>query len=272
LLASTLIWLLLECSDAVLLGYFHGSEEVAAFRAVLVVALLNQGVTFTFALLYTPTLAGLYAAGEADKISRLYWQATLWVTVLSFPVFLLTFSFAEPTTVGLLGAGYADSASIMAILALGYFLHLSLGFNGLTLRVHGRIRYSVSVDVAAAVLNVVVNLALIPRWGALGAAAGTTGTLVVHNLLKQAGLRRCSRIPTLPLGYVFAWLTLAGAAAALFLLSAAVTIPFWLALVVSAAAGVGALRAFSRSLDLETTFPQVARVPLMRILAPGGSS
>ena len=39
------------------------------------------------------------------------------------------------------------------------------------------------------VINVVLNLILIPAYGALGAAIGTTVTLIAYNVLKQVGLR-----------------------------------------------------------------------------------
>src|SRR5690606_27485633 len=66
----------------------------------------------------------------------------------------------------------------------------ALGFNGLTLRVYGLVKMVVGLSLAAAVLNVLVNLALIPAYGAVGAAIGTCVTLIGHNVLKQWALRR----------------------------------------------------------------------------------
>ena len=54
----------------------------------------------------------------------------------------------------------------------------------------GRIRHIVGINVAAAVGNVAVNLVLIPRFGPLGAAIGTTSTLLAFNALKHLGLGR----------------------------------------------------------------------------------
>ena len=76
------------------------------------------------------------------------------------------------------------------MLAVGYYFNAALGFNGLTLRVYGLVRYVVVISVAAALANVAINLVLIPPYGAVGAAVGTCATLVVHNILKQAGLRK----------------------------------------------------------------------------------
>lgn len=266
LLTGTLVWVLMETSDAILLGYFHSTQEVAAFRAVLVVALLNQGVTFTFALLYTPILARLYARGDHAGLKAFYWRSTLWVQVLSFPVFVLTFSFASATTVGVVGDRYADSAAIMALLALGFFFHSSLGFNGLTLRVFGKLRYSVSIDIVAAAVNVLVNLLLIPRWGAVGAAVGTAGTMVLHNALKQYGLWRYTGINLFERSYLPVFLGLFGVAAGLLALQAVISADLVVAIAVTLVVALALLWITRRSLEIEKMFPEIARWPVMRAL------
>jgi O-antigen/teichoic acid export membrane protein len=266
LLASTLVWILMESSDAILLGYFHSTDEVAAFRAVLLVAALNQGVTFTFALLYTPMLARLYAREAWGEMRDFYWRATLWVTVLSFPVFLLTFSFASATTSGVVGERYADSAPIMAILALGYFFHCSLGFNGLTLRVFGKLRYTVAVDVAAAVANVLVNLLLIPRWGAVGAAVGTSCTMVLHNVAKQYGLWRYTGVGLFPRAYLQTYLALFGIAGVLLALEAIMSPSLGPALAATLVTALAVAWANRGALEVDSMFPELRRWPLMRAL------
>jgi O-antigen/teichoic acid export membrane protein len=266
LLASTLVWILMETCDAILLGYFHSTDEVAAFRAVLLVAALNQGVTFTFALLYTPMLARLYARGAHSEMRDFYWRSTLWVAVLSFPVFLLTFSFASATTSGIVGKTYAGSAAIMAVLAFGYFFHSSLGFNGLTLRVFGRLRYTVGVDVAAAVTNVLVNLLLIPRWGAAGAAVGTSGTMVLHNILKQYGLWRYTEIGLFSRSYLPTYIALFGVAGALLLAQTVLPPSLSLATGLTLVAALAVVWACRRALEVDAMFPELARWPLTRAL------
>jgi O-antigen/teichoic acid export membrane protein len=266
LLASTLVWILMESSDAILLGYFHSTDAVAAFRAVLLVAALNQGVTFTFALLYTPMLARLYAREAWGEMRDFYWRATLWVTVLSFAVFLLTFSFASATTSGVVGERYADSAPIMAVLALGYFFHCSLGFNGLTLRVFGKLRYTVSVDVAAAVANVLINLLLIPRWGAVGAAVGTSSTMVLHNVAKQYGLWRYTGVGLFPRAYLQSYVVLFGIAGTLLALEGLTSPSLGPALAATVVAALGVVWANRGALEVESMFPELTRWPLMRAL------
>ncbi|MHB9093008.1 MAG: oligosaccharide flippase family protein, partial [Chloroflexota bacterium] len=120
LLASTVVWALMESSDAVLLGLFQNTEAVANFQAVLPLPRVLATLTLTFGVLYTPLAAQLYARGKHAQVADLYRRVALWMTVLTFPIFTLAFSFARATTTGLYGARYVDSAPVMAVLAVGY--------------------------------------------------------------------------------------------------------------------------------------------------------
>jgi O-antigen/teichoic acid export membrane protein len=188
LVLTVLVWSLVESSDAVLLGYFHGVESVAGFRAVLPLAQLNRVVAFAFGALYLPAASRLYARGEIARLSELYWQTAVWMAALSFPILLCTFSFARLTASLLYGTRYLDSVAVLSLVSLGYFINTALGFNGLTLKTFNKLRFTIGIDVAAVILNIGLNLLTIPRWGALGAAVGTCATLAVHNALKQLGL------------------------------------------------------------------------------------
>jgi O-antigen/teichoic acid export membrane protein len=263
LLASTLVWALMESSDAVLLGYFFDSEAVASFRAVLPMARMNAIAILTFGMLYMPMASGLYARGDQAQLNHLYWQSALWMTVLTFPILLLTFSFAPSTTEGIYGREYAGSAPIMALLAVGYFFHTALGFNGVTLRIYNKLRYTVSIDVAMAVSNVAVNLILIPRFGVIGAAIGTSATMIVHNVLKQIGLWRYTGWSIFQVRYALFYVGLLAVAVALFGLQAILPTSLFVALPVVAVVSLVAVWASRRLLDVDALFPELRRLPLL---------
>lgn len=269
MLVTALVWRLMESSDALLLGYFQGPEAVAMFRVVLPLAQLNQAVILTFSTLYMPLAVRLYAREDHAQLSDLYWQTTLWMTVLSFPIFALTFSFARSMTIGIYGPQYVDSVAILVILSLSYFFHTALGFNGLTLKVFGKLRYAVSADIAAAVLNVTINLLLIPRWGAVGAAIGTASAMIVHNVLKHFGLWSYTGITLFPRKYVGIYATIFGVALILLGLQAVLPASILIALPLGAVAGLVVLWSSRHLLQVDTMFPELRRLPIVRtILQP----
>src|SRR5829696_1447387 len=140
LLAMDVLFVLMNTSNVIMLGHFGSTEEVADYRVVQPAAHLNLLIMSTFQLLFTPVAARLFAREDREGMSDLYWRTSLWVAVASFPVLVTTTAFAEPATVTMFGERYAESATILALLSVGYYVSAALGFNGVTLRIHGMVR------------------------------------------------------------------------------------------------------------------------------------
>src|SRR5207249_3791300 len=184
-------------------------SEVAYYRVAVPVAQMSGVVMASFTLLYTPAAARLFARRNYIAINRLYWHTAACMSVLAFPIFAATFSLARPLTTFLYGARYERSAIVLALLSLGGYFNVTMGFNLQTLKVIGRLRY-ISVASALAVLaNVVMNMALIPHYGATGAAIGAAATLIGYNLLLQVGLLHVSNLKAFDRSYLAIHLTTA---------------------------------------------------------------
>ena len=263
LMTTDLVYLALNTSDAIILGHFWGSTEVAQYRVVQPLVGLNQVVYSSFTLLYMPAASRLFARGDRDGVAHLYWRTAIWMAVFSFPIFALTTSVSGPVMTAY-DARYADSAIFLAMLSFAAYINVALGFNGLTLRVYGFIKYAVVINVAAAAISLVLNLLLIPRFGALGAATATTISLIAFNVLKQLGLRLGTGISMFDRRYVGVYATIGGAAIAL-VISRAVLGPSLLpSLLLTAVASIVVLALTRRALDVAETFPELLRLPFAR--------
>lgn len=266
LLTSDLVYTVMNVSDAVMLGYYSGTAEVAAYRAVQPAARLNQLVMSSFALLFTPLAARMFAREDHRGVDDLYWHTAAWLAVLSFPVFALTFSMAGPVTVALFDQRYASSSVYLALLSLGYYVQAASGFNGLTLKVFGKLRYVVVVNLLAALTNVLGNFLLIPRYGALGAAISTCGALVTHNFLKQAGLRLGTGISLFRRDFLRVYGVIAAAAVGLFAIQTVFSPPLLVGVVLAGLASLAVVAVSRPLLQVAEVFPELLRFPLLRIL------
>jgi len=271
LLMSDLMFVVLNTSDVVILGHSAGAAAIASYRSVLPVARLNQIVMNSFSLLFAPLMARLWARGDRQALREAYWQTAAWVTVLTFPVFALTLGLAEPLTIGLFGERYADAAQYLRILSLAYYFNAVLGFNGVTVKMIGRVWLSAGTAGAALVFNLAANLILIPMYGALGAAWGTAATVVFYNVLKQWALHQSTRLEWFDGRYGRLYLTIGAATVALLLLdlsdAAVVVRVAVVALVVAVVLFVG-----RRILLVGDLFPELQRIPLVRRLVPAGTA
>jgi O-antigen/teichoic acid export membrane protein len=266
LLASDLLYMVINTTDAVLVGHYNGADGVGALRVILPAATLNLLVFSSFTLLFTPVAARLFARDDAAGIGHLYWHTSAWIAVLTFPIFALTFSLSEPLTVTLFGERYSSSAIYLTVLSLAYYFNAALGFNGLTLKVFGKVRFIVVISILAAIVNLALNFALVPRYGALGAAIATSSTLIVHNILKQWGLWKGTGIAFFERQHARVYATVAVAAGALLVLHQALSPSIWVAVPLAALTSIGVVVASRSILRAGDTFPELARFRVVRLI------
>lgn len=273
LLTSSLVAVVMHSADTMILGYFHPAAEVARYRVVIPAATMNTIVLASFGLLYMPLAARLFARNDIDGINDLYWRTAVWMAVLSFPVFAATFSLARSLTVALYGERYASSWIILQLFSVAYYFGVSLGNNGLTLKVLGRVRYVVIVNVAAMLASVTLAALLIPRFGALGAAVASATAMIVHNVLKQVGLCRATGMRFIEWRYARVYAVLLCGAVGLLVVQLFVSTSLVVLLPLATLVSLGVLILTKQNLAVEETFPELLRVPLLnRLLRSSGAS
>jgi len=272
LLTTDLVYATMTTLSVVLLGHYWGTTSVAGLRAVQPTAQLNELVMSSFAILFTPLAARMFAKKDHIGINGLYWRTAIWIAIFSFPIFAVTFSFAQPITLLLYGSRYEQFAPILALLSLGYYFNAALGFNGLTLKVYGRVRYTVLINLATVAINVFLSLLLIPRLGVLGAGIGIMVALIIHNLFKQAGLRLGTGVNLFEWRYLRVYLGIALCALGLLAVQITTSASVYLTLGLAVLATVLLIRLNAGMLEVSEMFPEAMRFPGVRLLVSGRRS
>ncbi len=269
LMASNVIGMIGSSIPVLLLGYFHPMSTVAYYRVVLPAACLCSMVPDNFMPLYMPSASRLFAKGDTPGINHLFWETSLWMSVLAFPIFLATACFARPLTIFLYGARYAPSAPILAILSLGHFINVVFAFNGATLKVLGKIRLMVILNIVTPIIIIVFNLLLIPRYGAIGAAVATSAGLIVQNLLRQLSLwLGGGGISFFEKRYASFFLMLGSSAVGLYLIQLFTPNNIYVALTLALAVSTFVLWLVKKHLKIADIFPEILRLPVIgRLLA-----
>ena len=264
LMYSDAVFILRNNVILIIIEYFHSSVGVAEFRSVVPVARLNEVVLQSFTFLYTPLAARLFARRDKEGINDLYWRTALWIIVFSFPMFIVSFSLAEPVTILLFGQRYASSSSILALLSLGYYFNAALGFNNYTLRVYGVIRYILLIDFIAATFTVISGLILIPPYGAFGAAVSAASALILYNLLNHLGLKRYTDINLFDWRYLKAYVMVTVGAFSLLIIQLVFEPSIFIGLPIAAIISLMILRLNRSQLNIADTFPELLKFGLFR--------
>jgi len=268
LMASNVVGLVGNSMPVLLLGYFHPMSTVAFYRVVLPAAVLSNMILGNFMPLYMPSASRLFAEGDLRGMNHLFWQTAVWMGLLEFPIFAVTSCFARPVTIFLYGQRYASSAPILALLSLGYFVNAIFGFNSVTLKVMGKIRLMVMLNIFTPIIMVALNLLLIPHFGAIGAAVATTAGLVLQCLLRQLALWLGCGINFFEMRYASFFLLLGGCALGLYFIQFVAPSNVYFAIIMATAASVLVLLMVKEQLKIADTFPEILRLPLVgRLLA-----
>ena len=242
---------------------FHGAVALATYRAVVPLSRLNLVVSDSFRLLFTPALARLHAQENQRQIETLYWSNATWIALLTYPVFVATFLFAEPLAVLLFEERYRGAAPILALLALATYTNSCFGFNSVTLQTLGKVRVVVTNGLISAIAAAIFLFTLIPMFGAIGGAVAVVLGQLLENSLNQWSLYRVHAVRRLPWCYARVYLCLMLSTA---LIGAAQFSGLSLLPNMAFASVIGllVLRYCSHSLGAESIFPEVRRFAVLR--------
>lgn len=176
--------------DLVMLGLLRPDAEAGLYRVAVQAALLVVFGLQAINDVVAPYLARLHGAGEREALQRLVRRAARGMLAAALPVALLFVLAGETVLTLLFGAEYAGAWPALVLIALGQLVSAALGPAGMLLNMTGHERTTLRVMGFAAGLNVVLNAALIPFWGLVGAALASLITLSAWNILLWLAVRR----------------------------------------------------------------------------------
>ena len=202
LLAITMLGMIMHWTDTLMLGYFKTPDVVGLYNVALPLANLIPVVLTSMNFLYVPIGSQLYSQNLMDELRRNYAILTKWMFALTLPLFLIILLFPESVLNILFGPRYIQASIALQILALGMFIHTFLGPNGVTLIITGKTRFSMWTSLIGAIMNIALNILLIPTLGIVGAAIASAASLAVINLLKSTGLYLLFRIHPFTKNYI----------------------------------------------------------------------
>jgi O-antigen/teichoic acid export membrane protein len=186
---------------AALLGFGPAALYTVATRFIVVGQLGNAAVGSAV----QPRLAELLAAGDTAGVRRLYQASTGWVVLLTWPLYLLVWVFA-PAYLTAFGTGYTagNASGVVGVLCAAMLVATGCGMVDMVLTMGGRTTWNLANVALALVVNVGLDLVLIPRLGVYGAALGWAVAIAVNNLVPLAQIALALRLHPFGRGTVVA--------------------------------------------------------------------
>lgn len=180
-------------AGAILTGSIAGSHEAGLYSAASRVAAFLPFLLIASVPPLMPTIAELHERAHRAELQQVVDRGARGVFLGSLPLVLGAFVLAGPI-LALFGSDFDGAVWTLRILCLGQLVNVATGLAGMILVMVGEAGRATLAIAAGAVLNLGLSGALIPGYGAGGAAVATSASLMLTNLLMVSMLWRRRRL------------------------------------------------------------------------------
>lgn len=197
------LFYIINWTDTLMLQYFMNETNVGVYQGAFRVATLITFSQFAINSVFAPMISSYFAESDMSSMRRLIRQVGALNFSFSVPVFLILVLFPE-TVLGLFGMEFKEGAGALGILAISQLFNALSGPNLYILNITGKEKVAQRIMALVAVMNILLNLWLIPLHGIMGAALASTVSMVIWNIFATWYVYRYYRIITL--SFLDAWI------------------------------------------------------------------
>jgi O-antigen/teichoic acid export membrane protein len=177
-------------ADFLMLGWWQPEAQVGLYKVATSGASLTVAGLGVLAMITNPRFAALFKTQDTRQLARLAAYAAGFGLTAALPVFVVFLFWGGPILSLVFGPSFVGGTAALIILTAGQALSAFFGTCVGLLNMTGHEKHAMRGVLVATVLNVVLNLVLIPRFGIEGAAVATLISTVTWNVLLWWSVRR----------------------------------------------------------------------------------
>jgi len=177
------IGIIMHWTDIIMLGILDDAYSVGLYHPVERTAGLTRMILFAFASIFAPLFSQYFHEGNQKKMLEVFQLSTKWILLTSLPLFIFLILFSN-TILMLFGAEFGNNSLALPILTVGIMIQAIFGLGSPSLTMSGFQKYNLINALVALFTNISLNIMLIPEFGIVGAAMGTTIALFLISLLR----------------------------------------------------------------------------------------
>lgn len=181
--------MILAQTDILMLGAMRSTTDAGIYAVASQLATLITFAIMAANTIVAPMIASLHAQGRREELQRVLTLSARGVLLYAIPV-VLVLAFGGRFILRLYGATFIEGYPAILILSAGQLTIAVCGSVGFLLTMTGHEGIATRAIGMSALLNLVLNLALIPRFGMVGAAIATTISTAMRSLVLSRHVRR----------------------------------------------------------------------------------
>lgn len=182
--------LIFSYADTIFIGYFMDNGDVGVYRVALQLTTAGTFLTTAIAGTLTPKFSNWSAKGDLTQIPNILTKSITYGLLLAVPTAAGGILLSDRLLYFFYGAEFAAGGAACAILLLLQIVNVFMVFLGTTLSAIDHARQSFYASGSAALLNVALNVLLIPIIGIEGAAVASLVSITLNAVLLRYYLGR----------------------------------------------------------------------------------
>ena len=175
-------YLLLSYTDVLVLQQFRSSEEVGVYFAVVKTLALVSFIHYAMSATTAHRFSEYHASGDNQRLEAYIAHAIKWTFWPSVAATAVLLALGKPL-LWLFGPQFTAGYGIMFVAAIGLIVRSAIGPVERLLNMLGHQNMCALAYALAFLVNLVLCILLVPRFGGYGAAAATSIALVFETIL-----------------------------------------------------------------------------------------
>lgn len=167
--------------DTIMIGMLLDTTQAGIYVVASRGARLAVFGTGAVNMIMAPIISSLYAEEKKEELQRMLTLAARFISSVTVPV-VLVLIFGGKYFLQIFGSEFLVAYPCLLLLLLGQVVSAFCGSVGYVLSMTGHQNTALKFAGSSAVLNIILNLLLIPKWGIEGAGVATAISVAYWNL------------------------------------------------------------------------------------------
>lgn len=175
--------LLFTQADIWILGMLKSTEIVGIYGVAAKLVLLVYFPIMAIAAVIPSLISLIHTSGDIQELRRVVSESSRWILSLSIPIILILVLEGRFILKYFYGPEFEAGYAVLLILVFGQMIKAGAGLIGIILQMTGEHKVYMKINIFFGILNIILNILLVPRYGMIGAAAATAFCLSTVDII-----------------------------------------------------------------------------------------
>ncbi len=191
---TNLLSMLFHKADIIMIAYFLDPASIALYHFATKIMNYAELPLHALSQVIYPRITASFRSGNIAQLKNEYGMSLMRLLMFVVPISIVLMILNKTVVHVMADENYIEAAPLIALLAIGMMFKPLGRVFGLTLDAMGKPGINLYMLVASFVVNVVMNIILIPSFGVTGAAVATSASIILTISIGQISMKKHSPV------------------------------------------------------------------------------